>query len=226
MAVLKALLLAACALASAEERRVRIVPAPSAPSPAPEPAAPSPGWTPSASGGSGFRPSGGGRVGIVRDPDYQPPRFRRRRRHRGYWWAYDPFYRRWNYWHDGYWWWRGPSATFVYVDDEYRPYEDAPPAPAEPPAPPADVVVNSPDGRRAVQLTGADRQAFLHERSGPELRLVRYLGAGVERARFSGGTAGKPLRVLLDYKDGSFALLDEDGRPADGPAQPAPVPGR
>jgi hypothetical protein len=55
----------------------------------------------------------------------------------------------------------------------------------------------------------------------------------VKAVRFSGGASGQPLRILLDFEDGRFALFDKDGKPVDGsaaevqppPVAPAPPPG-
>jgi hypothetical protein len=142
------------------------------------------------------------------------------------WWWHDPYYARWLFWSGGYWWYPAPTGLVVYVDNAYYPYEQArvsAPKPEPPPttpsgAPPPVVPAsggawNSPDGRRMVQISGARGEAFLYDTTGKEPAFLSYLGEGVEKARFSGGAKREPLRILLDLKDGSFTLLDADGKP-------------
>lgn len=143
----------------------------------------------------------------------------------GYWWWYDPVGLHWSFWWGGHWWWRGPGNTlYIAVHDEYRPYDAVAVAPP-PVTSDAGGAVLSPDGRRTVQLTGAASEAFLYDSSGPSPVFLRFLGRGVERVRFSGGAGGVPLRILLDFKDGTFVFADEDGRavgPDGGASAPAP----
>jgi len=47
---------------------------------------------------------------------------------------------------------------------------------------------------------------------------LKYLGKNAEKVRFSGGKEGAPLRILVDFKDGSFSLFDKDGAASDKPA--------
>jgi hypothetical protein len=50
----------------------------------------------------------------------------------------------------------------------------------------------------------------------------------VTQVRFSGGTAGAPSQILVEYKDNTFALFDADGNSqssavqAEGATAPAP----
>jgi hypothetical protein len=136
------------------------------------------------------------------------------------WWWYDPLRSRWDFWWDGFWWWPGAGgAPYVYVDNNYYPYEDPgvtvehvqeQPAPASMPEPGSGKTSNSPDNSRMVQLD-ADGQAFLYDHSKTPPTFIKYLGQGVTQTRFSGGTAGAPLQVLVEYKDNTFALFDADG---------------
>jgi hypothetical protein len=79
-----------------------------------------------------------------------------------------------------------------------------------------------------VRLWGNDSEAFLYDKSEAKEEFMRYLGKGVERVRFSGGKDGKPLRILLEFKDDSFAMYDSEGEPLDAAptaaAAPPPVP--
>lgn len=143
----------------------------------------------------------------------------------GFWWWYDPVFGRWSYWYDGHWWWGGPGgALYIYVNDDYYPYTpragtyerraDA--------ATGAGEAWTSPDGRRVVEVTGADAQAVLYEKSDGSLVYLRFLGKGAQRARFSSPSPGSRATVLLEFRDGTFALFDEDGRRLDAAATPAP----
>ena len=142
------------------------------------------------------------------------------------WWWYDPGFARWVFWWDGFWWWPGPAgAMHVFLDNGYYPYDSAgvvvrTPALDQPPqAAPATTALGnsheSPDGRRLVQVYGDRSEAFLYDKTGHSPEFLTYLAGGVEKVRFSGGKEGKPLRVLLDFKDGNFALFDDAGRPLD-----------
>lgn len=153
-----------------------------------------------------------------------------------YWWWYDPVFFRWVYWWDGYWWWPGPAGVpFVYVDNAYYPYEDGQvivknptvgqPAPEAPATAEAGREWRSPDGRRMVQVTGDQGEAFLYDTTSGSPAYLNYLARGVEQARFSGGTRGKPLRILLDFTDGSFALFDADGNAIDSKSPSTAVDG-
>ena len=159
----------------------------------------------------------------------------------GYWWWWDVNATRWAYWWDGYWWYNGPGgAPYIFVGDSYIPYDQyqqqAPAAsgenvaspPSEPPsAPPGAAAANapssvpgaeggawkSPDGKRMVQVQGADGGAYLFDQSVSPPSFVKFLGGGAEKALFSGGTGGQPLQILLEYKNGGFAAFDADGKP-------------
>jgi hypothetical protein len=37
----------------------------------------------------------------------------------------------------------------------------------------------------------------------------------VDRVRFSGGTDGRPLKILVDFKNGDFSLFSSEGEPLD-----------
>jgi hypothetical protein len=138
------------------------------------------------------------------------------------WWWYDPLRTRWDFWWNGFWWWPGPGGDpYVYVDNNYYPYQDTgvtvehvqeQPAPSSMPDPdPASgKETASPDGRRMVQL-GSDGQAFLYDKTKTPPAFIKYLGQGVTNVRFSGGTAGATLQILVEYGDNTFALFDADG---------------
>jgi len=160
---------------------------------------------------------------------YDGPRFHWTSWHGDRWWWYDAHFHRWNYWHAGHWWWPASTgAVFVYRDGDYRPYEEAglavespvaaapPTAPEALPATPQGGSWTSPDNRRMVQILGARAEAFLYDATLPDApRFLKYLGRDVEKVRFAGGTDGKPLRILLDHKDGGFALLNANGEPVE-----------
>jgi len=165
---------------------------------------------------------------------YHGPHFYWTRYYGNYWWWYDVNFARWVFWWDGFWWWPGPAGYYVYVDNSYYPYqeggvvvqhsEEQPPA-AGVPAPGAGSSWTSPDGKRMVQVAGSDAEAFLYDKSGSQPAFLKFLGRGVDKARFSGGASGKPTRVLLEFKDGTFALFDQDGNPIDEPEAAGEAPG-
>jgi hypothetical protein len=70
-----------------------------------------------------------------------------------------------------------------------------------------------------VQIVGPEAQAYLYDESGPAPKLTNALAGNVESVKFSGGTAGHPMQILLELKDGGFALYDADGNPLSGPAK-------
>jgi hypothetical protein len=169
------------------------------------------------------------------------------------WWWADPVYGRWVFWANGFWWWGGPGGVpYVYIDNGYYPYEDSgvtvelaktQETPASIPA--ADGgggTTNSPDSRRLVQVFGSDAQAFLYDKTVAPPRFVKYLGDGVSKVRFSGGTDGAPVQILVEFKDDTFALFDADGNsqssvikkdesatvppPAAAPPPPTSAPGQ
>jgi hypothetical protein len=164
---------------------------------------------------------------------YHGPSFYWTRYYGGNWWWFDPSYSRWVFWWDGYWWWNGPGgAYFVYMDNNYYPYEDGAvtvqksetvPPPGVKPAPDGGKGWDSPDGGRMVRVMGDQSEAFLYDKTGSAPDFLAYLGRGVEKVRFSGGTPGEPLQILLDFKDGSFAVFDMDGK-ALKPGVHAPPP--
>lgn len=142
----------------------------------------------------------------------------------GYWWWYEPGYGRWNYWYAGHWWWPGPGgAAYIYMNDGYYPYGE-PQAPAAPsvPAPGAGGAWTSPDGKRVVEVTGPDAQAVLYEKNGQELIYRGFLGKEVQRARFSAATPQAAATILIEFRDGTFALFGYDGRRVDAALPPAP----
>jgi hypothetical protein len=153
---------------------------------------------------------------------YHGPSFYWTRYYGNRWWWFDGPHARWVFWWNGFWWWPGVNGVpYVYVDNNYYPYETtgvtvehAEPQPAPPTAIPAPgsgkQPVSSPDGSRMVQM-GADGQAFLYDKTKTPPSFMKYLGQGVTKARFSGGTAGAPLQILVEYKDNTFALFDGDG---------------
>jgi len=136
------------------------------------------------------------------------------------WWWYDAQASRWDFWDNGYWWWSGPGGAYVYMDNGYYPYDTTgvtvesqetltPPA-SEPPLNEGTTTV-SPDGEREVQVVGATAQAFLYDKTATPPAFLRYLGDGVTKVRFSGGTADAPLQILLEFRDDTFALFDAGG---------------
>ncbi len=150
---------------------------------------------------------------------YSGPRFHWTLYYGDYWWWYDPGSGRWAYWWGGGWWWPGPAGVVrVYV------YDDDPPSAA----PKAEKTASwkSPDGTREVQVAGPDAEAYLYRREGEKLLYLKDLGKNVKDVRFSGATADKTLRILLDFKDGGFAVFNGDGAPLDAPSdalQPPPT---
>jgi hypothetical protein len=187
----------------------------------------------------------------------------------GYWWWYDENLTRWVYWWNGYWWWMGPNGVpYLYVSDNYVPYdqyqpqtsdassqESAPQPPSAPPtthpslaaassseppsAPPMaqssvaissspaskGVSAKSPDGKRLVQIVGADGGAFLFDESKTPRVFMKYLGGNAETVRFVGGTSGQILSIIVNFKDGTFNMFDAEGNPpvhsSTSPAAPA-----
>ncbi|MCX5791414.1 MAG: hypothetical protein NTY45_04230 [Elusimicrobia bacterium] len=140
------------------------------------------------------------------------------------WWWYDQGYARWVFWANGYWWWQGPGgAAFVYMDNNYYPYQEGSVtvqrsttvAPAQTdPVPSGGKQWNSPDLSRMVQVTGPENEAFIYDKTGGKPVYLAFLGKEVDKVRFSGGVAGQPLQVLVDFKDGAYAIFDGDGKSA------------
>jgi hypothetical protein len=171
---------------------------------------------------------------------YHGPNFYWSRYYGNRWWWFDvSFGGRWCYWWNGFWWWPGPAGVmYVYVDNGYYPYDAAGvtvvkdeyhEAPAAPPAAGAGSSSMSPDGKRMVQIVGGDGEAYLYDKTGPDPVYLKFMARGVQKAKFSGGTGGAPLEILLEFKDDSFALFDAEGQPLDpkkvaAPAQAAPPP--
>ena len=151
---------------------------------------------------------------------YHGPTFYWTRYYGNRWWWFDGPHARWVFWGNGYWWWAGPGGVaYVYMDDNYYPYEGASATVehAEAQTPPAAVpaadagATTSPDNKRMTQIFGADGQAFLYDKTVSPPRFIKFLGQGVSKTLFSGGTAGAPVQVMVEYKDGTFALFDADG---------------
>ena len=161
---------------------------------------------------------------------YHGPSFYWTRYHGDRWWWYDGPRARWDFWWDGFWWWPGAGGNpYVYVDNNYYPYEDTgvtveqaeeQPAPASIPAPNSGKPVNSPDGRRMVQM-GSDGQAFLYDKTKTPPTFMKYLGSGVSQVRFSGGTPDAPEQIMVEYSDNTFALFDADGNSQSSAVQAA-----
>jgi hypothetical protein len=168
---------------------------------------------------------------------YHGPTFYWTRYYGDRWWWFDGPHARWVFWWDGFWWWPGVGGVpYVYVDNNYYPYEgtgvtveqaEEQPAPAAIPPANAGSATKSPDGRRMVQI-GSDGQAFLYDNTKSPPTFMKYLGQGVTQVRFSGGTAGTPSQILVEYKDNTFALFDADGNSqssavqTEGATAPAP----
>jgi hypothetical protein len=130
----------------------------------------------------------------------------------------------WTRYYGDRWWWYD-----VYVDNGYYPYDEAAgavtvqtaedqKAPEKAPDAKAGTVFPSPDGRRQVQVYGTAAQAFLYDKTGDQAQYVKFLGEGVEKVRFTGASGGKALQILLEFKDGTFAVYDEDGNSIDSAA--------
>jgi hypothetical protein len=161
---------------------------------------------------------------------YAGPSFYWTRYYGSRWWWYDAHFARWTFWWDGYWWWGGPGgAYYVWVNDGYYPYDpeagavtvqtaEEQRAPEKAPAAGAGSLYPSPDGARQVQVYGADAQAFLYDKTGSEPQFMKFLGQGVDKVRYTGGASGKPVQILLEFKDGTFAVYDEDGNSVDASA--------
>lgn len=192
-----------------KRERVPVPAPPSRPLPSPPPLGAEP------------RAASPGEVRIERRP-LQPPSPRGElhwaRWHAGHWWRRDAARARWLFWWNDHWWWHGPGdVMYVYVRGDYAPYRDgaavvrvpeSQPPPAEPPpTPDSGGSWVSPDGRRMVQVVGAQGDAFLYDRAGAQAVFMRFLAKGVERARFADGV------IMLEFRDGRFALFDWDGRP-------------
>ncbi len=156
---------------------------------------------------------------------YHGPRFYWTQYYRDRYWWYDPMASHWTFWWNGYWWWGAPGgAYYVYINDTYQPYEVAGvdvPAPeyidsvpeGTPPESTGDKSVSSPDGKLMVQIAGDQDEAYLYNTTGQEPVFVNALGQKATHARFSGGTDGKALQILVDFQDGHFQLFNDKGEP-------------
>ena len=144
----------------------------------------------------------------------------------GLWWTWDSRFGRWSYWNDGFWWWPGPAGVqYVFVNDNYYPYGSVQAAATSPvPAVTGDGpgAWSSPDGRRLIEITGPDNEAALYDKTRETPAYLRFLGRDVRKVRFSSGANGGPPTILIDFRSGSFALYDYDGRRLDT-AAPATV---
>ena len=161
---------------------------------------------------------------------YAGPTFYWTQYYGAYWWYYDPYGMRWVYWSNGFWWWPGPGgAYYVYLDDRYYPYEpyrgEAAIRRAYAEAP-KEVTTLSPDKRRLAQIMGADAEAFLYDNTVAPPNFLKFLGRGVSKVRFTEGGKDEPARILIENKNGTFALFDADGNPqkADADKGDAAVP--
>jgi hypothetical protein len=141
---------------------------------------------------------------------YHGPTFYWTRYYGNRWWWFDGPHTRWVFWWNGFWWWPGVNGVpYVYVDNNYYPYQDsgvtveqAQPQPAPPatiPAPGAGKPVVSPDGRRMVQM-GSDGQAFLYDKTKTPPTFMKYLGQGVTNVRFWAGPRGLRCRFWWNTK--------------------------
>lgn len=148
---------------------------------------------------------------------YYGPSFYWTRYHHGYWWWWDTSFMRWVFWWNGYWWWNAPTGVVhVYTNNTYYPYEPAQTVvvnepQAQAPVEAANVSVVSPDGSRMVQVSGQNAYAALYARGAKGFEYVKVLGQGVDTVKFSGGTDNKPLMIMLEFADNSFALFDANG---------------
>ena len=184
--------------------------------------------------------SDGRRYSHYRDADdidwygfYFGPSFYWTRYYGDRWWWYDQGYARWVFWWNGYWWWQGPGGSdYVYMDNNYYPYQEGSvtvlksttvPVAEASSIPGEGKQWTSPDLRRMVEVTGTQDAALLYDRTGANPVFMSYLGRDVAKVRFSGGVTGQPLQILLDFKDGTFALFDADGK-AEEPQSAVQVP--
>lgn len=164
---------------------------------------------------------------------YDGPRFYWTQYYRNRWWWYDPIQTHWSFWWHGYWWYGAPGgAYYVYLNDSYVPYEIAgidaprpeeyiedvddvpeglPPVDSEGSSPLKDSSFKSPDGSRMVQIAGDAGEAFLYDTSGSQPVFLKVLGKKVTQARYSGGTNGQPLEILLDFEDGHYERFRASG---------------
>jgi hypothetical protein len=148
-------------------------------------------------------------------------------------------------------------VTYVYINDTYSPYREGvvsvpppvevaappndnglPPPGDEPSTPAQEFTATSPDGKRMVQVVGPQAEAFLYDTSSGKSVFLMYLTRDVAKVRFEGGQNNAPLRILVDFKNDSFAWFDADGRQQGGnaiqltpthksssiPVPPAPLP--
>ncbi len=158
---------------------------------------------------------------------YHGPRFYWTRYHADRWWWFDASYGRWVYWWNGFWWWPGPAgASYVYIDSSYYPYERGgvmanQPSPSAAPASSPGVNFSSPDGKRMVQIAGSDNAAYLYDKSTADPTYLKFLAKSVDKVKFTSASVETPTRILLELKDGAFALYDADGNPLS--AEPAAV---
>ncbi len=132
-----------------------------------------------------------------------------------YWWWYDPVSFRWCYWWGGNWWWNDPSraeVVCVYNNGSYVPSTSTN---TEMPGGTASMEYRSQDGSRMVKVVGND--AFLYDTADVGVdNKPAFLGSNVTKVKFSNTSNGKPLQVMLEYNDGTFALFDSDGNPTGG----------
>lgn len=148
----------------------------------------------------------------------------------GYWWWYGPGGATYIYVDNAY----VPYDQYVQTYDASPPPQDMtteggstalPAPPSTPPkTPPASVAKyaptsasgawKTPDGRRLVQISGAAGGAFLFDQTKSPPSLIKHLGDNAVNVRFAGGKSG-PVKILVDYKDGTFHLYDENGHRAD-----------
>jgi len=136
----------------------------------------------------------------------------------GFWWTWDARFSRWSYWNDGFWWWPGPGGVqYVFIDDNYYPYDSVRRAPAAPAAAAGDGrgAWMSPDGRRLVEVSGAENEAILYDKTGETPVYLKFLGKDAQKIRFSAASPGSPPTILIEFRSGAFALYDYDGRRLD-----------
>ena len=164
-----------------------------------------------------------------------------------YWW-YDPYWHRWVYMHEGQWWWTGPNGwNYVYNNGGYYHYDNGdggvimtpdptPPVdvpPGDPTTTPVDQVsVYSLDGTRSVQITGADKDAYLYDLTvaDPDSAAAqgKYLASGVKSAAFVNDAAGAIKEIVLTIVDEtgtqSTTTFDRDGAATGSSSAPASAP--
>lgn len=137
------------------------------------------------------------------------------------WWWYDNSFDRWCYWNNGGWWWQDPvrpSVVYIYNNDHYDRATADDSSQSDSSAPPSQGstslnVYKSKDQTRTVKIFGDQREAFLYDTGSQDPFKPMYLGSNVKEVKFSNTYSGKPLQIMLIFKDDTFASFDANGNP-------------